>query len=150
MRVNWKERRNKKPAGRSLIFSFTFPFKCFKSRRKRKPSPLFPSLISGGKLGEQLRTFPIHSPVNTTYSFILVHCQERRNDERKGETELSVNPQLSLNETVNTTYSFILVHCQERLSIPSFSFSSPEPDIILPDGPWRASFLCCLFVLFPA
>ena len=28
-----KERRNKKPAGRSLIFSFTFPFKCFKERR---------------------------------------------------------------------------------------------------------------------
>ena len=95
-------------------------------RLSRKPSPLFPSLISGGKLGEQLRTFSIHSPVNTTYSFILVHCQERQNDERKGETELLVNPQLSLNETVNMTYSFILVHCQERLSIPSFSFSSPQ------------------------
>jgi len=40
----------------------------WKSILKRKPSPLFPSLISGGKLGEQLRTFPIHSPVNTPYS----------------------------------------------------------------------------------
>ena len=57
--------------------------------------------------------------------WMRVNWKERRNDERKGETELLVNPQLSLNETVNTTYSFILVHCQERLSIPSFSFSDP-------------------------
>jgi len=47
----------------------------YQSILKRKPSPLFPSLISGGKLGEQLRTFPIHSPVNTPYSFVIVHCQ---------------------------------------------------------------------------
>ena len=40
-------------------------------RLSRKPSPLFPSLIEGGKLGEQLRTFPIHSPVKTNKKFIL-------------------------------------------------------------------------------
>jgi len=33
--------------------------------------------------------------VKTISESMILHCQERRNDERKGETELSVNPQES-------------------------------------------------------
>jgi len=62
------------------------------------------------------------------------------------ETELSVNPQLSIHERVNTLEESIRLNCQERRKIPSFTlslgFTIPLPAPIGFPIPFPASSLC--------